>query len=89
MSDSTDNEEGLELLEGGGNRSKLLFLPFGPRWRKRALKTFNGAWRNSKGTVVWSIFKLTIKVVMVYTTSVILCTMDTVSDFALSVKYFK
>ena len=31
MSDSTDNEEGLELLEGGGNRSKLPFLPFGPR----------------------------------------------------------
>ena len=94
MADSTNAEldNDIELL----NRSKteeILKKKTNQKlfsfWRKRALKTFNAAWQKSKAKVMWSIIKVAIKIVMVFSFSVVLCTMDTKSDFALADKYFK
>ena len=98
MADSTDTELDIELLERSNaeERSKAEEIlkektknRNWPLWRKRALRTFKAAWQKSKATVIWAIIKLVIKIVMLYAFSVVLCTMDTLSDFALSDKYFK
>ena len=58
-------------------------------WYKRSGQTFKKAWETSKMKVCWAIFKMMIKLVIVWAFSVVLCTMDTVTDFALADKYYR
>ena len=94
MADSTNTaEHDIELLERGKTeellKEKTTLTKSPLNWFERAPKTFKDAWQKSKATVVWSIIKLVIKIAMVYAFSVVLCTMDTLSDFALADKYFE
>ena len=98
MADSTNNELDIELLERSNaeerskaeeilkEKTKNRSWPF---WRKRASNTFKAAWQKSKATVIWAIIKLVVKIVKIYASDVVLCSMDTLSDFALADKYFK
>ena len=58
-------------------------------WCTRAGQRFGAAWNQSKPKVIWLLCKVIMRILILFSFSVVLTSLDTRSDFALAKKYFR